>query len=267
MLIQNKKWRGTRGRSQDLLPTIWMEERWVFFCDRVYNMPMINVSALNSLPVRSALADDIRDWLRDSIVNLDIRPGEQLNELQLAEKLGVSRSPLREAFRLLEAEGFIVRQSGKGVYVREVTANDMLELIPVRAALEGLAADLAATRLTDKELRVLGKITEKMTRAAEQRDVKSYQRLNYEFHKVIVRGAHNHRLEEIINHLGQQAMWFIFATLLFKKSMDYAMDSHRGIYLALEARDGKLAARRISEHIIEGGKKIIGLFPLSGKTS
>jgi len=230
-------------------------------------MPMINISALRSLPVRSVLVDDIRDWLRDSIVNLDIKPGEQLNELLLAEKLGVSRSPLREAFRLLEAEGFIVRQSGKGVYVREVTANDMLELFPVRAALEGLAADLAASRLTDKELLVLGKITEKMAQAAEQRDVKSYQRLNYEFHKAIVRGAHNHRLEEIINNLGQQAMWFFFATLLFKKSMDYTMDSHREIYLALKARDGKLAAQRISEHIVEGGKEVLGLFPLSDKAT
>ena len=97
---------------------------------------MVSVSLLKPLPARSALADDIRHWLRDSIVNLDIKPGEQLNELLLAEKLGVSRSPLREAFRLLEAEGFVVRQSGKGAYVREVTANDVLELFPVRAALD-----------------------------------------------------------------------------------------------------------------------------------
>lgn len=219
------------------------------------------------LPARSALADDIRRWLRDSIVNLDIKPGEQLNELLLAEKLGVSRSPLREAFRLLEAEGFVVRQPGKGVYVREVTVDDLLELIPVRAALEGLAAELAATRLTEKELQVLGKITEKMAHAAEQRDVKCYQRLNYEFHKTIVQGAHNRRLEEIINNLGRQAMWYFFASLMFKKFMGYVMDSHREIYLALEARDGKLAGRRISEHIINGGKNILGLFPVGQSRS
>lgn len=232
-------------------------------CFIAYNMHMVNVLPLTPLPTRLALADDIRSWLRDSIVNLDIKPGEQLNELMLAEKLGVSRSPLREAFRLLEAEGFVVRQPGKGAYVREVTADDLLELFPVRAALEGLAAELAATRLTEKELQVLGRITEKMAQAAEQRDVKTYQRLNYEFHKAIVRGAHNRRLEEIINNLGRQAMWYFFATLMFKKFMDYVMDSHREIYLALEARDGKLAARRISEHIIDGGKNILGLFPLS----
>lgn len=229
-------------------------------------MQMSSVSAPTPLPARTALADDIRRWLRDSIVNLDIKPGEQLNELLLAEKLGVSRSPLREAFRLLEAEGFVVRQSGKGVFVREVTAIDILELFPVRAALEGLAAELAASRLTDKELRALGNITDKMAQAAEQRDVKIYQRLNYDFHRNIVRGAHNRRLEEIINNLGRQAMWYFFATLMFKKYMDYVMDSHREIYLALEARDGKLAAQRISEHIIEGGKNILGLFPLTRGT-
>jgi DNA-binding GntR family transcriptional regulator len=229
-------------------------------------MQMSSVSAHTPLPARTALADDIRRWLRDSIVNLDIKPGEQLNELLLAEKLGVSRSPLREAFRLLEAEGFVVRQSGKGVFVREVTAIDILELFPVRAALEGLAAELAASRLTDKELRALGNITDKMAQAAEQRDVKIYQRLNYDFHRNIVRGAHNRRLEEIINNLGRQAMWYFFATLMFKKYMDYVMDSHREIYLALEARDGKLAAQRISEHIIEGGKNILGLFPLTRGT-
>ncbi|GMV56293.1 MAG: transcriptional regulator [Betaproteobacteria bacterium] len=191
---------------------------------------------------------------------MDIKPGEQLNELLLSERLGVSRSPLREAFRLLEVEGFVVRQPGKGAYVREVTANDVLDLFPVRAALEGLAAELAATRLTGRELRELGKITEKMAQAAEQGDVKAYQRLNYECHKAIVLGARNRRLEEIINNLGRQAMWYFFATMLFRKSMDYSMDSHHEIFHALEARNGELAARCISEHIMESGKKALTLF-------
>ena len=209
---------------------------------------------------KSILVDDIRNYIRDLIVNFHIKPGEQLNELELIKKMGVSRSPLREAFRLLEAEGFVVRHWGRGVFVREVTANDVHELFPIRAVLEGLAAELAASRLTEKELKNLGRITEKMEEVAKAGDRRAYARLNFDFHKEIVKGARNKRLEEMIKNQGQQSMWFFFATLYFKKSLNFAMTGHREIYLALKKKDGKLASECIKNHINDGAMEILEYF-------
>ena len=209
---------------------------------------------------KSILVDDVRNYIRDLIVNFHIKPGEQLNELELIKKMGISRSPLREAFRLLEAEGFVVRHWGRGVFVREVTANDVHELFPIRAVLEGLAAELAALRLTEKELKNLGRITEKMEEVAKAGDTRAYARLNFDFHKEIVKGARNKRLEEMIKNQGQQSMWFFFATLYFKKSLNFAMTGHREIYLALKKKDGKLASECIKNHINDGAMQILEYF-------
>lgn len=209
---------------------------------------------------KSILVDDVRNYIRDLIVNFHIKPGEQLNELELIKKMGVSRSPLREAFRLLEAEGFVVRHWGRGVFVREVTASDVHELFPIRAVLEGLAAELAALRLTEKELKNLGRITEKMEEVAKAGDTRAYARLNFDFHKEIVKGARNKRLEEMIKNQGQQSMWFFFATLYFKKSLNFAMTGHREIYLALKKKDGKLASECIKNHINDGAMQILEYF-------
>ena len=211
------------------------------------------------------LVDSVHDYTKELIIKLHFKPGQQLNETALIEKLGISRSPLREAFRLLEAEGFVVRRPGKGVYVREISANDVLELFPIRAALESLAAELAAERLTEKELQSLEKITEKMELATEKRDVKVYAKLNFDFHKEIVKGARNNRLELMIKNAGQQATWLFFASLYYKKALNYAMISHREIYFALKDRNAKEAADLIKNHISDGAKYILEYFPLEGK--
>jgi DNA-binding GntR family transcriptional regulator len=220
---------------------------------------------LKKFSEKPSLVEDVHDYLRDSIINLSLKPGEQLNELALIKKLGVSRSPLREAFRLLEAEGFVIRYRGRGVYVREVTANDVTELFPIRAALESLAAELAASRLTKKELQDIEKITQKMEQVAEKGDIRAYGKLNFDFHREIVKGARNKRLEEMIKNAGRQSMWFFFATLYFKKSLNYAMGSHREVYLALKSRDGKRAAECVKNHINNGARDILEYFPLKGK--
>jgi len=233
----------------------------------IYKYTIYNFSvALKNFREKPSLVDDVRDYLRDSIVNLSLKPGEQLNELALIKKLNISRSPIREAFRFLEAEGFVIRHRGRGVFVREVTANDVIELFPIRAALESLAAELAASRLTDKELQDLEKITNKMEQVAGKGDIRAYGKLNFDFHREIVKGARNKRLEEMIKNAGRQSMWFFFATLYFKKSLNYAMSSHREVYLALKSRDGKRAAECVKNHINNGARDILEYFPLEGKS-
>lgn len=210
------------------------------------------------------LVDQVSNYLRDQIISLRIKPGEQLNESLLIDKIGVSRAPLREAFRLLEGEGLITRYSGKGVFVREITATDILELFPIRAVLESLAAEMAAPRLTDMELDNIRKINEKMEQAIQDGNKRLCVRLNYDFHKKIVKAANNRKLEEMIRSVGRQSMWYIFAALYYSKAQDYAMASHKDIYSALKKRDGKQAGECIKNHINQGGFKILEYFPLKG---
>jgi DNA-binding GntR family transcriptional regulator len=210
------------------------------------------------------LVDDLVRHLRESIITLRFKPGDQLNESALIERFKVSRSPLREAFRLLEGEGLIIRESRKGVYVREITANDILELFPIRAALEALAAEIAAPRLTDNELKTLGRIIKKMESATQSENTRASLKLNFDFHKQIVKGARNRKLEEIIKNLGRQSMWFIFATLYFKNVQKYALISHEEIYIALKERNGRQAAQRMREHINHGATKILECLSANG---
>jgi DNA-binding GntR family transcriptional regulator len=210
------------------------------------------------------LTDDIVKYLRDSIISLRIKPGEQLNELDLIAKLKVSRSPLREAFRLLEGEGLIERKFRKGVFVREISTTDILELFPIRATLEALAAELAAPRLTEKEIQNLGKIIKKMGNASQTANIKESLKLNYDFHKQIVKGARNKKLEEIIKSLGRQSMWFIFATLYFRNVNNFALISHEEIYIALRERDGQKASKCMKEHVNHGAIKILEYLHLEG---
>ena len=211
---------------------------------------------------RTALVDEIRNYLRDSIINLDIKPGEQLNESVLIDKLDVSRIPLREAFRLLEGEGFVTRKFGKGVYVRRITANDVLEIFPIRAVLEGLAAELATPRLTSGELRNLERITKKMKQLVKIKDIRGYLRLNFDFHRQIVKAACNSRLEALIKNAERQSTWLMFAAMYYRKSLDYAMSDHNDIYLALKKRNAKLAAKCIKEHINSATRQVLDYFPL-----
>ena len=205
----------------------------------------------------AVLVEGIRDYIRDSIINLRFKPGEQLNELELIKKLGISRSPLREAFRHLETEGFVFRELGRGVFVRESTPTDVLEIFPIRSALESLAGGMAAPRLTERELKRLTKMTEQMEQAAKRGNVKEYLKLNFDFHRGIVTGARNKRLEEMINNLGNHSVWLISAILYYQKACSYAMSDHREILSALKDRDGKRAAECIRNHISDAAKRIL----------
>ncbi len=206
---------------------------------------------------KTSLVEDVRNYLRDAILTLKYKPGEQLNESAILSELEVSRSPLREAFRLLEGEGLVTWRSRKGVFVNDISPDDIKELFPIRASLESLAAELAAPRLNEKELQELETIVEKMDAAANQGNTRAYLKLNFNFHRQIVKAADNKRLDDMIKTLGRQSTWYIFAAIYFKKVQQVAFESHRDIFMALKERDGKKAAELIGEHIRHGALKIL----------
>lgn len=209
---------------------------------------------------KTSLVDEVRNYLRDAIITLKYRPGEQLNETAILSKLDISRSPLREAFRLLEGEGLVTWKSRRGVFVNEITSDDVKELFPIRASLEALATELAAPRLTDKDISQLGTIVKKMEDAVNDGNIRASIKLNFEFHKQIVKAAGNKRLEQIIKTLGRQSMWLTFAAIYHDKEENFAIGSHKEIYLALKDRNGEKAAALIKEHIGHGGLKVSEFF-------
>jgi DNA-binding GntR family transcriptional regulator len=141
--------------------------------------------------IRSNLREQIKDVILQRILDGDYEPGARLVETRIAQELGVSQAPVREALRDLEQLGCIVHEPFRGCSVRAFSAEELIEAFPVRAALEALAARLAAQRITEGELLQLADLLETMRAAAAQGDAHAQSQANASFHATIVRAARN----------------------------------------------------------------------------
>ncbi|HOV79140.1 MAG TPA: GntR family transcriptional regulator [Bacillota bacterium] len=201
------------------------------------------------------LREMVFESLREAIILGRLKPGERLMEIQLAEEMGVSRTPVREAIRKLELEGFVVMVPRKGAYVAGISLKDIVDVFEVRAALEGLAAGLAAERITDGEL-------EQLERSLIQVNVSSPGDINViaegdsSFHNLIYLASRNQRLVQIITHLQEQIQRFRMTTLSQPGRTKIALDEHKKIVEAISERDIELAQTLAREHI-ENAEQIL----------
>jgi DNA-binding GntR family transcriptional regulator len=140
---------------------------------------------------RPNLREQIKDVILQRIVSHEYPPGARLVETRIAQELGVSQAPVREALRDLEQLGCVVHEPFRGCSVRAFSAEELLEAFPVRAALEALAARLAAERITEEELLQLADLLETMRAAARRGDAHDQPQANASFHATIVRAARN----------------------------------------------------------------------------
>ncbi|MBP3585259.1 MAG: GntR family transcriptional regulator, partial [Peptococcaceae bacterium] len=178
--------------------------------------------------------------------------GERLMEIQLADEMGVSRTPVREAIRKLELEGLVVMVPRKGAYVAGVSMKDIHEVYEVRAALEMLAVSLAAERITDEELDALERQVLRESEAEANADEHSLDNIIYidsSFHDIIYQAAHNQRLVQFVNILQEQLQRFRAASLSRPGRSKTALEEHKQIVEALAERNGELAAKLAKEHI------------------
>ena len=205
------------------------------------------------LPVRldsyKPLRELVFESLREAIIQGQLRPGERLMELQLAEELGVSRTPVREAIRKLELEGFVVMVPRKGAYVAGITDKDITDVFEVRAGLEALAAGLACERITEDELEQLERSVAQIAELAERPDLNALVQEDSEFHEIIYRASRNKRLTQILTNLQEQIQRFRLTTLSRPGRTREALDEHRQIVEAISARNVELAQRLAAEHI------------------
>jgi len=192
------------------------------------------------------LREIVFETLREAIITGVLKPGERLMEVQLAEEMGVSRTPVREAIRKLELENFVVMVPRKGAYVADISTKDIVDVFEIRAALETLAAGLAAERITDEELEELQRI---LVLNAESKTLEELVTVDTKFHDVLYRASRNERLVQIISNLREQIQRFRSTTLATPGRMKNTLEEHKRIVDAVSERNVALAQRLAQEHI------------------
>lgn len=195
------------------------------------------------------LGEVVFEYLRNAILNGTLKPGERLMEISLADQLGVSRTPVREAIRKLEKEKFVEMIPRKGAYVANLTARDILEVLEIRIVLEGFASKLAAERMGDEDVAELESILAEFNKALEVLDRPEMIRRDNEFHNKIYSAAKNNKLVEIVKELHDQ--YQRFRLIFFNEYDDYndLQVWHQNIVDAIRNRDGNRAKECAEYHV------------------
>ena len=162
--------------------------------------PNFKVNMNEYLPLR----DVVFNTLRQAILRGELKPGERLMEIQLANKLGVSRTPIREAIRKLELEGLVLMIPRKGAEVAEITEKNMRDVLEVRKALEELAVQLACEKITDEEIEEMKKAAEEFKMILKSRDITEIAEADVRFHDIIYMATDNQKLILLLNNLREQ---------------------------------------------------------------
>lgn len=206
---------------------------------------MIPIKLENYKPLR----DIVFEHLRAAIVAGALKPGERLMELQLAEDMGVSRTPVREAIRKLELEGLVSMIARRGAYVSDLSIRDIAETFEVRAALESLAAGLAAERIVPEELEQLERVLVEIGTCEQQGTIERMVELDEEFHALLFSATRNSRLSQIISNLREQIARFRRSSLSTPGRIKAVFHEHKSIVEAISDRNSSLAQALAREHI------------------
>ena len=195
------------------------------------------------------LRDVVFHTLREAILKGDLKPGERLMELQLASQLGVSRTPIREAIRMLEQEGLAVTMPRKGAEVAKMTLKGMEDVLEIRAALDELASQLACERITEQQLERLKDKKNNFERMLESGNVKKIAEADVSFHDVIYEATGNPKLVNMLNNLREQIYRYRVEYLKDEKNYPILIKEHEAIFQALVNRDKEAAKVSIGEHV------------------
>lgn len=198
---------------------------------------------------RSTLPEAAADRLRTLIIEGELAPGARLNERELSERLGVSRTPLREAFRMLAADGLLVQLPNRGAQVVSLSREDVRHAFEVMASLEGLAGELAAARVTDADLAELRAMQAEMEQAHARHDLPTYYRVNRAIHDRINAIAGNPILTHSFRTLNARLHALRFRSNLVRAKWDHAVAEHREMIEALAARNGERLRDLLVRHL------------------
>jgi DNA-binding GntR family transcriptional regulator len=203
------------------------------------------------------LREKILESIRDAILKGSLKPGERVSEPELAERFGISRTPIREAFRQLESEGYLVVIPRKGAVVASLSERDVEEFYSIKSILEGYAARMAAERMAPRDIERLVAINEKLEQIAAAGDIKAFFRVHNEFHELFIRASGNDKLGELINQLVLKFNRLRLASLAQPGRMDISVQEHRKIIEAFRNHDGELADNLVRHNATIGAMVLI----------
>ena len=187
------------------------------------------------------LREKILETIREAILRGQLKPGEKVAEPELAERFGISRTPIREAFRQLESEGYLTVIPRKGAVVASLSERDVDEFYAIKSILEGYAAHVAAEKLTERDIEKLEAINARLEQLAREGDVKTFFRVHNEFHDLFIRAAGNEKLHELVTQLVMKFNRPRMASLSLPGRMEISVQEHRKIIEAFKRHDGELA--------------------------
>ena len=204
-----------------------------------------------------SLAGAVQQEIERAILRGELAPGTKLNEATLASGLGVSRGPVREAFRALSQAGLVRVEKNRGVFVRQVSLDEASEFYELRAAIEGLIGRLAARRIALDEIEQLRGIVRRMHAMQKSRRAEEYFALNVEFHDVLARAARNNALYATYRGVVNQLDLYRRATISRSvENIPLSTQEHEAIVEAVAARDEARAERLLTEHVLVSRERL-----------
>ncbi len=203
---------------------------------------------LNNRP----LYEDVADRLREQIFSKQLPPGSWLDEQNLADQFGISRTPMREAIKVLASEGLITIKMRRGAYVTEVVRRDLEQIFTILSLLEGQAAKEAATKATEAELNLLDHLHHRLETAAADRDMEQFFEINVKFHELIQEIAGNRWMNGVIADLRKVLKLHRRDSLTSTGRLQNSLVEHREILRALLQRDELAAESAMRIHLANG---------------
>jgi len=204
---------------------------------------------MNKPNAKATEPDESYTQLHQAIVRGDLSPNQRLVEMELAQKLGVGRAAVREALTRLEHDGLVAREPNRGAHVRAISEAEAIEMLEVRAVLEGLAARHAARHITAQALATLQAIHAEMQVCLDQGDLVGVSALNAQWHDQILAIANHQTVEGLIQRLRAQHVLFRYRTLLVPGRAHHSLQDHQTILAALAAHDEAAAENAMRQHL------------------
>lgn len=195
------------------------------------------------------LRDVVFNTLRKAILTGQLKPGERLMEVHLANRLGVSRTPIREAIRKLELEGLVVMIPRRGAEVAKITEKSLQDVLEVRRALDVLCVELACERISEEELERLRKACDDFEQATHTKDTTLIAKADVCYHDIIVEATGNQRLVQLVNNLAEQMYRYRFVYLKDQSQHENLVEEHREILKCIEEKDKEKGAVAAGIHI------------------
>ncbi len=203
------------------------------------------------------LREKILESIRDAIISGAMTPGSRVSEPELAERFGISRTPIREAFRQLESEGYLKVIPRKGAVVSAYTPKDIEEFYAIKSILEGYAARLACSRLTEKEIDRLLAINNRLAELNILSDVKQFFKVHSDFHDLFIKAADNDKLREMINLLVTRFQRLRLMSISRPGRMAVSVEEHEKIIAAFRERNCEAAELLVRKNAEYGGKVLL----------